>query len=83
MDDFVVADDEALSQVLKSLAHKRILVGVQFDVVRDGFIDEIAARAIVRHGERIERFNLGGVGTEADGLFCGTHNTRNILGIAL
>ncbi len=72
--NLVVADNTAFPHILKSLAHERILVGVHLDVISDGLIDEIAAGAVLCYGKRIERINLFGVGTEADGFFCVGHN---------
>ena len=60
-----MAYDAALPHLFQALANQRILVGVQFDVVADRLIDEIAARTVLRGGQRIKRVDLFGNGTEA------------------
>jgi len=51
---------------------------MQLDVVADRLIDEIAAGSVLRGGKRIERVNLFGVSTEADGFFRVGHNAITI-----
>jgi len=76
--NLVVADNTAFPHIFKSLAHERILVGVQLNVISDGLIDEITAGAVLRYGKLIERINLFGVGTEANRFFCVAHNAGTI-----
>src|ERR1700674_152140 len=81
--NLLMADNPAAPHIFKPLAHGRVLVGVQLDVIGDGLIDEIAARAVLGCGKRIERINLFGVGTEAYGFFCVAHNAITIACIIL
>src|ERR1700751_831644 len=78
--NLLMAQNAALAHIFKSLAHERVLVGVQLDVISDGLIDEIAAWAVLRRGKRIERSYLFRIGTEADGFFY-AHNTQTITDI--
>jgi hypothetical protein len=75
--DIFMANHAAFPHVFEAFAHQCVLVGVHFDVIRDGLVDEIAARAILGGGKGIERIDLFGISAEADGFFWG-HDTVNI-----
>jgi len=51
---------------------------VQLDVVGDRLVDEIAARTVLRGGQRIKRVDLCGLGAEADSFLDVAHNARTI-----
>ena len=62
-----MAHHAALPHLFLPLADQRVLVGVQFNVVADCLVDQIAARTLLRGSQRIKRLDLFGIGTEADG----------------
>src|SRR5882762_7078183 len=78
-----MAHDAAFPHLFQSLLNQRVLVGVQFDVIGDRLVDEIAARAFLLGGQRIKRFNLFSDGTETDGSLLAAHNARTITHITL
>ena len=73
-----MAYDAAFPHLFNPLANQRVLVGVQIDVVGDRLVDEIAARTVLRGGQRIKRVDLFGTGAEADGFLGVAHNARTI-----
>src|SRR5664279_167712 len=80
--NLIMAHNAAFSHFFLPFADQRVLVGVQFDVVADCLVDQIAARTVLRGSQRIKRLNLFRIGTEADG-FLGSHNTVTISCIIL
>src|SRR5271165_4104384 len=75
--------DAPFLHFFQSLANQCVLVGVQLDVVGDRLVDEIAARTLLRGGQRIKRLDLLHYGTEADGFLLAPHNARTITHIIL
>jgi len=73
-----MAYDAAFPHLFNPLAKQRVLVGVQIDVVGDRLVDEIAARTVLRGGQRVKRVDLFGTGAEADGFLGVAHNARTI-----
>jgi len=78
-----MAHDTAFPHLFQALANQRVLVGVQFDVVGDRLVDEIAARTVLRGGQRIKRVDLSSDGTETDGFLVAAHNARTITDIIM
>src|SRR5450631_4887667 len=72
-----MAHHTAFPHLFLSLADQCVLVSVQFDVVANCLVDQIAARTVLRGSQRIKRLDLFGNGTEADG-FLGSHNTVTV-----
>src|ERR1019366_2494037 len=72
-----MAYDAAFPHLFQPLANQRVLVGVELDIVGDRLVDEIAARTVLRGGQRIESVDLLGDGTETDGFLC-AHNAKTI-----
>src|SRR5450755_2323603 len=70
-----MAYDTTFPHLCQALANKRVLVGVQFDVVVDRLVDEIATRTVLRGSQRIKGVDLLGVGAKADGFLGSSHNT--------
>ena len=73
-----MAYDAAFPHLFNTLVNQRVLVGVQIDVVGDRLVDEIAARTVLRGGQRIKRVDLFGNGAEADGFLGVALNARTI-----
>lgn len=78
-----MAHKAAFPHLFKALLNQRVLVGVQFDVVGDRLVDEVAARTVFRGSQRVQRVDFFGVGAKADGLFGGAHNAETIACIIL
>src|SRR5450631_2977609 len=72
-----MAHHTAFPHLFLSLADQCVLVSVQFDVVANCLVDQIAARTVLRGSQRIKRLDLFGNGTEADG-FLGARNTVTV-----
>jgi len=74
-----MAYDAAFPHLFQPHANQRVLVGVQFDVVADRLVDEIAARTVLRGGQRIKRVDLFSDGTETNGFLVAALNARTII----
>src|ERR1700692_4797074 len=61
---FFMTYDAALPHLFQALAHQLVLVGLQFEVVGDGLVNQVAARTVLRGRQRIERCDLIGGGPE-------------------
>src|SRR5271157_4682518 len=83
LDDLLMAYDTAFPHLFQPLANQRVLVGVQFDIVSDRLVDEIAARTFLRRGQRIKGVDFFSDGAETDGFFIAAHNTEIITHIIL
>src|SRR5207245_2379585 len=71
------------SLLFQPLANQCVLIGVQFDVVGDRLVNEIAARTVLRGGQRIKSVDLFSDRTETDGFLIASHNARTITHIFL
>ena len=68
--------ESTLAHLFQSLTHKRVLVGMQFEIIADGLVDEVAARTALRGGQGIKGIDLVGIGTKADGFLRAAHNSE-------
>lgn len=76
-----MAHHAAFPHLFQPLADQGILVSLQFDIVGDSLVDEMAAWTVLHGGQRIKRVNLFGDGTEADSFLAAAHNAGNIANI--
>jgi len=63
-----MAYESSRSHIFDAAANKCVLISVQFDIIRNGLIDELAARAVLHLGKRIERFELSTIRTKPNDL---------------
>src|SRR5580704_8505178 len=54
---------------------------MQLNVIANGFVDQVAARAVLRCRQRVEFVDLCSIRAKTDGLLTVAHNTQTIAGI--